>query len=110
MFLTAPYLEAAPLLFSQMHPLANADEARRAVDQGAAEGMTSFKAYIHITPEELKAAIDEAHSKGLKITGHLCSVGFTEAADMGIDGLEHGLAVDTEFLPGKAARRLSSRP
>jgi len=101
MFLTAPYLEAGPLLFSQMHPLASPDEARRAVDQGAAEGMTSFKAYMHLTPEELKAAIDEAHSKGLKITGHLCSVGFTEAADMGIDGLEHGLAVDTEFFPGK---------
>jgi imidazolonepropionase-like amidohydrolase len=101
MFLTAPYLEAEPRLFSQMHALASPDDARRAVDEGAAEGMTSFKAYINITPEELKAAIDEAHAKGLKITGHLCSVGFTEAADMGIDGLEHGLAVDTEFVPGK---------
>ena len=84
-----------------MHAIAGPDEARRAVDEGAAEGMTSFKAYIHLTPEELKAAIDEAHSKGLKITGHLCSVGFTEAADMGIDGLEHGIGVDTEFFPGK---------
>ncbi len=101
MFLTAPYLESNPLTFSQMHALASPDEVRRAVDHGAAEGMTSFKAYIHLTPEELKAAIDEAHSKGLKITGHLCSVGFTEAADMGIDGLEHGLGVDTEFFPGK---------
>jgi imidazolonepropionase-like amidohydrolase len=101
MFLTAPYLESNPLTFSQMHAIANPDEARRAVDEGAAEGMTSFKAYIHLTPEELKAAIDEAHSKGLKITGHLCSVGFTEAADMGIDGLEHGIGVDTEFFPGK---------
>ena len=101
MFLTAPYLESNPLTFSQMHAIASPDEARRAVDEGAAEGMTSFKAYIHVTPEELKAAIDEAHSKGLKITGHLCSVGFTEAADMGIDGLEHGIGVDTEFFPGK---------
>ena len=101
MFLTAPYLESNPLLFSQMHAIASPDEARRAVDEGAAEGMTSFKAYIHLTPEELKAAIDEAHSKGLKITGHLCSVGFTEAADMGIDGLEHGIGVDTEFFPEK---------
>src|SRR5271170_4610324 len=101
MFLTAPYLESNPLTFSQMHAIAGPDEARRAVDEGAAEGMTSFKAYIHLTPEELKAAIDEAHSKGLKITGHLCSVGFTEAADLGIDNLEHGIVVDTEFFPGK---------
>src|SRR5271156_2806396 len=103
MFLTAPYLESNPLTFSQMHAIAGPDEARRAVDEGAAEGITSFKAYMHLTPEELKAAIDEAHSKGLKITGHLCSVGFTEAADMGIDGLEHGILADTEFFPGKQA-------
>lgn len=101
MFLTAPYLEASPVLVPQMRALSSPDEVRRAVDEGAAEGMTSFKAYMHLTPEELKAAIDEAHRKGLKITGHLCSVGFTEAADMGIDGLEHGLLVDTEFLPTK---------
>ena len=56
---------------------------------------------MFITPEELKAAIDAAHAHRLKITGHLCSIGFTEAADMGIDNLEHGLFVDTEFYPGK---------
>jgi imidazolonepropionase-like amidohydrolase len=100
-FLTAPYLEASPVLVAQMHALANPEEVRRAVDEGAAEGMTSFKAYRNLTPDELKAAIEEAHSKGLKITGHLCSVGFTQAADLGIDGLEHGLLVDAEFFPGK---------
>jgi imidazolonepropionase-like amidohydrolase len=99
--LTAPYLEGQPLLFPQMHALASAEEARRAVDAAAAQGVTWFKAYMHITPDELKAAIDEAHSKGLKVTGHLCSIGFTDAADMGIDGLEHGIVVDTEFFPGK---------
>jgi imidazolonepropionase-like amidohydrolase len=100
-FLTAPYLEGAPALFSQMGELAGPDDARARVDKWAATGMTSFKAYMHISPQELKAAIDEAHKKGLKITGHLCSVGFTEAADLGIDNLEHGLVVDTEFFPGK---------
>ena len=101
--LTAPYLEGQPLLFPQMHPLANADEARRAVDAAAAQGVTWFKAYMHVTPEELQAAIEEAHGKGLNVTGHLRSVGFAEAADMGIDGLEHGIMVDTEFFPGKQA-------
>ena len=101
--LTAPYLEGQPPLFSQMHALANPEEARRAVDAAAAQGVTWLKAYMHITPDELKAAIEEAHSKGLKVTGHLCSIGFTEAADMGIDGLEHGIVVDTEFFPAKNA-------
>ncbi|HJW07303.1 MAG TPA: amidohydrolase family protein, partial [Rhodanobacter sp.] len=32
---------------------------------------------------------------------HLCAIGFTEAAELGIDDLEHGLPVDTEFSAGK---------
>jgi imidazolonepropionase-like amidohydrolase len=104
---TAPYLEGKPaagaVSFWQMRQLSGAEDAKQSVDNWAARGMTSFKAYMNITPEELKAAITEVHAKGLKITGHLCSVGFTEAADMGIDNFEHGLAVDTEFDPSKAA-------
>src|SRR6185437_13199811 len=45
--------------------------------------------------------IQEAHKRGIKVTGHLCSIGFKEAAALGIDDLEHGLMVDTEFDPGK---------
>lgn len=99
--LTAPYLEGAPTLGPQLYELRDAADAGRLVDYWATEGATSFKAYMHITPDELKAAIDHAHAKGLKITGHLCSIGFTEAADMGIDNLEHGFVVDTEFFSGK---------
>jgi len=67
----------------------------------ADRGVTSFKAYMHITRAELIAAIDAAHKRGLKVTGHLCAVGLREAAQLGIDGLEHGLIVDAEFDPGK---------
>jgi imidazolonepropionase-like amidohydrolase len=56
---------------------------------------------MFITPAELSAAIAAAHKRGIKVTGHLCSVGFREAASLGIDDLEHGLLVDTEFFPGK---------
>jgi hypothetical protein len=49
----------------------------------------------------LKAAIAAAHARGLRVIGHLCAVGFREAASLGIDTLEHGLAVDTEFYSGK---------
>jgi hypothetical protein len=45
-------------------------------------GATSFKAYMQITRAELGAAIDEAHKRGLKVTGHLCSVTLAEAADL----------------------------
>jgi imidazolonepropionase-like amidohydrolase len=106
-YLTAPYLEgkpspeSAPRYYPQMRILKDAEDARHTVDLWASKGMTSFKAYMNITPEELKAAIDEAHRKNLKITGHLCSVGFTEAADLGIDNIEHGLPLDEEFFPDK---------
>jgi len=103
LFLTGPYLEGAPAIGPQLHTLTGPDDAKRLVDYWADEGMTSFKAYMHITPQELKAAIDEAHARGLKITGHLCSVGFEAAAALGIDNLEHGLMVDTEFDRAKRA-------
>ncbi len=98
---TGPYLEGKGTFAIQMHQLADAEDAARTVDYWAAEGVTSFKAYNYLTADELKAAIGHAHAHGLKITGHLCSVGFTQAAALGIDNLEHGIAVDTEFFPGK---------
>ena len=101
LFLTGPYLEGDPSIGPQLHALTGPEDAARMVNYWAAEGATSFKAYMHITPEELKAAVDAAHAHGLKVTGHLCAVGFKEAAALGIDNLEHGLAVDTEFFPGK---------
>jgi imidazolonepropionase-like amidohydrolase len=98
---TAPYLEGANSFLTQMHELSGPDDARRMVNFWADTGATSFKAYMNITREELRAATEEAHKRHLKITGHLCSVGFREAAEAGIDNLEHGFIVDTEFTPGK---------
>ncbi|HLY61794.1 MAG TPA: amidohydrolase family protein [Terriglobia bacterium] len=98
---TGPYLEGAGAYTPQMHELTGAEDARRTVDFWAGQGVTSFKAYMHITRAELSAAIEEAHKHGIKVTGHLCSVGFREAAALGIDDLEHGLLVDTEFDPDK---------
>jgi hypothetical protein len=64
-------------------------------------GVDDFKAYTNISRAELAAVIEEVHKRGKKITGHLCSIGFREAAALGIDNLEHGLFVDTEFAAGK---------
>src|ERR1700690_4112058 len=99
---TAPYLEGAPALFAQMHELSGPDDAKRLVDYWAAEGMTSYKAYMDITREELGVAIQQAHAHKLKLTGHLCSVTWPEAIALGIDDLEHGpVFTDTEFVTDK---------
>ncbi|MDQ3747004.1 MAG: amidohydrolase family protein [Acidobacteriota bacterium] len=101
MHVTGPYLDGVGSFATQFHVLKDADDARRMVNLWADEGATSFKAYMYITRAELGAAVEAAHKRGFKITGHLCAVGFREAAALGIDNLEHGIAVDTEFLPGK---------
>jgi imidazolonepropionase-like amidohydrolase len=102
MYITGPYLEGGHTIAGpQMHELTGPDDAVRTVEYWAAEGATSFKAYMNITRAELSAAVEVAHKHGIKVTGHLCSIGFREAAAIGIDNLEHGLLVDTEFHPGK---------
>jgi len=96
---TAPYLEGKGTPFAQMTELAGPEAARRFVDYWAAEGMTSFKAYMNISLEDLTAAIAQAHTHGMKLTGHLCSVSWPEAIAAGIDDFEHGpLFSDTEFV------------
>src|SRR6266513_843055 len=97
---TAPYVNG-PSQFAQMYGLKDSADARRFVAFWADAGATSFKAYMNITRAELAAAVDEAHRRGLKITGHLCSVTYREAADLGIDDLEHGFFVATDFIQGK---------
>lgn len=101
MDVTGPYLEGSRSHFIQMHKLRDAEDARETVDFWAKQGVTSFKAYMYITRAELKAAIDEAHRHGLKLTGHLCAVTYPEAAELGIDNLEHGFFVNTQMDPGK---------
>lgn len=102
MDVTAPYLEGPPTRFAQMHELTGADDARRLVDYWAAEGMTSFKAYMNITRDELAVAIQQAHVHNFKLTGHLCSVTWHEAIALGIDDLEHGpVFTDTDFVSDK---------
>ena len=97
---TAPYLNG-PNTFLQMHTVKTPDEARRHVAYWLGQGATSVKAYMQISREALKAGIDEAHRRGAKVTGHLCSVTYGEAADLGIDNLEHGFFAATDFVDQK---------
>jgi imidazolonepropionase-like amidohydrolase len=99
---TGPYLEGSgnnPNL--QIHQLSGPEDARQTVAYWADRGVTSFKAYAHITRDELSAVVQEAHKRGLKVTGHLCSITYPEAAAIGIDNLEHGFFANTELDPEK---------
>lgn len=101
MDVTGPYLEGPGSPFVQMHPLADAGDATRTVNFWADQGITSFKAYMNITRAELRAAVVAAHARGIKVTGHLCSISYPEAIALGIDNLEHGFWPNTQLDPGK---------
>lgn len=98
---TGPYLEGPGTFAVQMHQLTGPDDATKTVNFWLDQGVDNFKAYMFITAAELSAAVAAAHKRGAKVTGHLCSIGFREAAAIGIDDLEHGLLVDTEFFAWK---------
>src|SRR5205807_2157930 len=98
--LTAPYITGEHG-GGAMAILNSPEAARRFVDYWASEGATWIKAYTDIRRAELGAAIQEAHKKGIKVTGHLCSVSFQEAIALGIDNLEHGMLTASDFAPAK---------
>jgi imidazolonepropionase-like amidohydrolase len=100
MFITGPHLTGETGM-PHMHQLTSVEAARRTVDYWAEEGATWLKFYTTPTREIMGAAIEQAHKRGLKVTGHLCSIGFREAVALGIDNLEHGLFVNTEYDPAK---------
>ncbi|MBK8247902.1 MAG: amidohydrolase family protein [Gemmatimonadetes bacterium] len=101
MFVTGPYLQGPGPGPGAMHPVDGPEDARRMVRYWAEEGVTWFKAYTQISRAALGAAIDEAHARGVRVTAHLCSVGYREAVALGIDNLEHGLFANTEFFRNK---------
>ncbi len=100
MHVAGPYLTGPT--DSYMTGVSTAEEARRVVAYWAEEGATWFKAYTRISREALAAAVDEAHRRGLKFTGHLCSISFREAVELGMDNVEHGFFVNSEWDPEKA--------
>ncbi len=99
-YATGPYL-TGQRGSRTMTRLNGPEDARRVVRYWAEEGVPWFKAYTQISRAELGAAIDEAHRHGVKVTAHLCSVTYSEAVDLGIDNLEHGLFANSEYYEGK---------
>ena len=97
---TAPYITGGDGM-TTMTLLETPEQATRFVAYWAKEGATWLKSYTNIRRAELKAAIDEAHRQGIKVTGHLCSVSYTEAVGLGIDGLEHGMFANSDYVANK---------
>jgi imidazolonepropionase-like amidohydrolase len=73
-------------------------DVRQEVSSQAAAGVDFVKLYVGLTPELVQAAIDEAHSQGIRVIGHLYLTNWTQAANLGIDTLTHGVPVSPFLL------------
>ncbi len=98
---TAPYIERESLPIPEIPFIKSPDEAAKLVSFWIDKGCTSFKVYMDITRADLKEVITIAHKNNLKVTGHLCSITYREAAELGIDNLEHGFIPSSDFVAGK---------
>lgn len=79
--------------------ISNEEEAREEVRYQAAAGVDYIKLYVGLPPNLVKAAIDEAHTQGIRVIGHLYMTSWTDAANLGIDALTHGVPVNPFLLP-----------
>lgn len=99
--ITGPYLDGAASRSTNARALATPEEATRVIDYWAKEGATWVKVQGTITRAMLASVIKAAHARGVKVTGHLCSVTFGEASALGLDALQHGFITASDYVPGK---------
>jgi imidazolonepropionase-like amidohydrolase len=103
--LTSPYFNGpgSPTLGDLT--VSDPDQARASVRYWAAQGISWFKVYTHISKPVLAAVIDEAHKLGARVTGHLESVSCADAAELGIDNIEHSWGSCRGDLQGPSETR-----
>ncbi|GEM_PF-1498115 len=98
-FSSGPMLDEPPLKWFHSRAVSSIDEAKTQVRRLHFEGMDLIKVYDGVKPKTLKAIVDEAHSKGLRVAGHLGATSAIEAAKIGIDTIEHaGKLLDKSYV------------
>lgn len=98
--IAGPYLTGPRAVPGPFRTIESADDATRVVNYWADEGATWFKILSGPTAV-VRAVVNAAHARGLKVTAHLCAVTFTEGARLGVDALQHGFITNSEYVPGK---------
>lgn len=101
MDVTGPFIEREGYDIPELGFIKGTAEVSKLVNYWADKGVTSFKVYNHITKEDLRISVKEAHKRGFKVTGHLCSLTYAEASNLGIDNLEHGFMASSDFISDK---------
>lgn len=79
--------------------LRDSEDAKKAALDMIALKSDFIKAYVAITPPELKVVVQEAHKAGLNVMGHIAATDAREAAEAGIDALAHMTGVLQAVAP-----------
>src|SRR5258706_7186428 len=100
MDVSTPHIEREGFI-PQIQSLYGNESPERMVNYWVDKGVTSVKVYNNITKDDLSRIIKAAHARHIKVTGHLCSITYREAAGLGIDNLEHGFMASADFIKDK---------
>lgn len=84
-------------------------QVERYLDFWLGSGFTSVKIYSYSEPEKAKWIVDVARKNGAKVIGHICNVSYKQAAEMGIDNIEHGFIFTPDFVPSIVSRTATGR-
>ena len=105
-------VEGLPKSFPEHVEVRSEAEMRSEVRRQAALGVDLFKLYWNTPRELIQVAVEEAHSLGLQVVGHLRHASWTEAAQAGIDGLAHsaGDGPTWELVSPEEREKLRSLP
>jgi imidazolonepropionase-like amidohydrolase len=87
-----------------------ADDWRLAVRQQFRRGADAIKIASHFSPAEVAAAVDEAHSLGLKITCDCETFYIQRAVEAGVDMIEHPLPRTDETIKLMAQKGVQADP
>ncbi len=98
---TAPHINRGDLGIAEVSQLQTTAQAGKMVEFWSDMGANSFKVYMFVTREDMAEVVKQAHERQKKVTGHICAVTYKEAADIGIDNIEHGFMSSSDFIENK---------
>ena len=120
----SPYLKTPALAYEADGPAEVRRQVRLLVKQGADVLKVYMESYekrqtrtdrlsgaATFDADELRAAVEEAHSAGIKVAAHTYSdAAARRAVEAGVDSIEHGLYLEEETFRAMAARGIAYVP
>jgi imidazolonepropionase-like amidohydrolase len=97
-------------IYGEIREASGPDDWREAVREQFKNGADFIKLASHYSKEEVAAAIDEAHTLGLRVTVDAETFYIGWAVEAGVDCVEHPLPRTDEVIQMMAARKVYSVP